>query len=145
MDDGARSAISGLKDRLDAIDVHVNRLTDGRATEGERARSLKGVSAMVEDLARELDNADERARSLDRRAAAVPQPQADTGFDRINDAIRDLDERILSMGSRHRTAAPPRRSSRRRSTIFATSSPRCSSSASRLPRPTCGRSRSSAR
>jgi localization factor PodJL len=61
MDSGTRTGIAGLKGRLSEIEENL-----GRASElpGERgARSLRGVTALVDRLNRDLDNADESARS----------------------------------------------------------------------------------
>jgi localization factor PodJL len=109
MDETSRSAISGLKGRLDQIEQNLGRLPETQSHAGERSRSLKGVTAMVDALAREIDNADERARSMVEglrersRAAAPSAPEAD--FLRVSEAIRDLDARIASMSAR--VKAPP--------------------------------------
>jgi localization factor PodJL len=80
MDSSARTGIAGLKGRLGEIEENL-----GRAAEmpGERRqRSLKGVSALVDRLNREIDNVDESARSqiegLRSRAAAYDR-NADFG------------------------------------------------------------------
>ncbi len=62
MDANARAAISGLKGRLSEIEENLGRASD-ITRDDRRARSLKGVSAMVDRLAREVDNADETART----------------------------------------------------------------------------------
>ena len=63
MDANSRTAISGLKDRLDEIEEKLGRADQGSGDDMRRMQSLKGVSVLVDKLARELDNADETARS----------------------------------------------------------------------------------
>ena len=106
MDDTSRAAISGLADRLDEIERHISRVSDAGQPGGDRARSLKGVSAMVKDLAREIDNADERARSMVEglRARAVQPAPAHRRSPRSHEAISELDQRIAAL--RERLAAP---------------------------------------
>ena len=55
---------------------------------------------MVEKLARDIEDADERARSMieGQRAAGPLAPAVDIG--RVTEAIRDLDRRIARMGER---------------------------------------------
>ena len=110
MDDKARASITDLKDRLDGIESHVGTLS-GPATSAEWARSMATASAMVADLAREIDNADERARSTieglaARAAAPAPVAQPAIDVDRVKAAINELDQRIASMGLH--ISVPPR-------------------------------------
>lgn len=103
MDENSRAALSGLQDRLDEIEDYlgVAARAGGRST--ERARSLKGVATIVDELSREMDNADETARSsvegLRKRAPA----KSGAGIDRVAEAIRNLDARLSSMSG---TAKP---------------------------------------
>ena len=54
---------------------------------------------MVEKLARDIEDADERARTMiEGQRAAGPAPAADVS--RVTEAIRDLDQRIARMGER---------------------------------------------
>ena len=77
---------------------------------------------MVEKLARDIEDADERARTMieGQRAAGPVAPAADVT--RVTEAIRDLDQRIARMGERPRRSA---RSLPRRSTISVRASPHC--------------------
>jgi localization factor PodJL len=104
MDETSRSALSGLEERLDEIERHLVDLPRLSAGTGERARSLRGVSAMVADLSRDLDDVDERAR---RRVEGLrEQPRsAGPGLDGVADAIRSLDRRIASMSEQMRNPA----------------------------------------
>ena len=96
MDDRSRATVPNLIRRLDEIDQRLALHADG----GRTGRSLKGVSAMVQKLARDIEDADERARTMieGRRPAGTAQPAADVK--RVTDAIRDLDQRIARMGER---------------------------------------------
>ena len=101
MDDRSRATVPNLIRRLDEIEQRLARQSEGGRTDG----SLKGVSAMVEKLARDIEDADERARTMieGQRAAGPVAPTADVA--RVTEAIRDLDRRIARMGER---AAPAR-------------------------------------
>ncbi len=101
MDDRSRATVPNLIRRLDEIEQRLARQSEGGRTDG----SLKGVSAMVEKLARDIEDADERARTMieGQRAAGPVAPTADVA--RVTEAIRDLDRRIARMGER---AAPIR-------------------------------------
>ena len=100
MDENSRAALSGLQDRLDEIEDYlgVAARAGGRST--ERARSLKGVATIVDELSREMDNADETARSsvegLRKRAPAKNEGRG-AGIDRVAEAIRNLDARLSSI------------------------------------------------
>ncbi len=101
MDDRSRATVPNLIRRLDEIEQRLARQSEGGRTNG----SLKGVSAMVEKLARDIEDADERARTMieGQRAAGPVAPTADVA--RVAQAIRDLDRRIARLGER---AAPMR-------------------------------------
>jgi localization factor PodJL len=112
MDANSRAAISGLKDRLDEIEEHLGRANDAGTPSGRRTGQLQGVSAMVDSLAREIDNADEAARSmvegLRARAAAVPRgTPVGRENENVSDAIRVLDARIAAMADRITPPPPP--------------------------------------
>ncbi len=94
MDDRSRATVPNLIRRLDEIEQRLARQSDGGRTDG----SLKGVSAMVEKLARDIEDADERARSMIEGQRAGMTPAADVA--RVTEAIRDLDRRIARMGER---------------------------------------------
>ena len=96
MDDRSRATVPNLIRRLDEIEQRLARQSEGGRTDG----SLKGVSAMVEKLARDIEDADERARTMieGQRAAGPVAPAADVN--RVTEAIRDLDQRIARMGER---------------------------------------------
>lgn len=77
MDSSARTGIAGLKGRLSEIEENLGRASELPAE--RRDRSLRGVSALVERLNRDIDNADESARSQiegmrSRVTAAEPRP-----------------------------------------------------------------------
>lgn len=122
MDQNSRAAISGLKDRIDEIEGNLGTVADRGARDERRARSLKGVTAMVDQLAREIDNADETARStieglrarvgaVGRREPQAPPPEARDQADQIGAAIRALDERMAEMAERLKRPPPvPERS-----------------------------------
>ncbi len=107
MDADARSAIFGLKERLDEIEANLERVSRIEQQRGGSG-ALQSVTAMVNRLARELDNADETARSTveglrgSGRAGAMDSS--------ITDAIRGLDARIAAMAERIKAPppAPPR-------------------------------------
>ncbi|HEY5082275.1 MAG TPA: peptidoglycan-binding protein [Bauldia sp.] len=107
MSETSRAAISALPRRLDAIERSVARLSSAPRGASERPRLFQEVTTMVRDLAREVDNADEQARSmvegLRGRAAAPPPRAADTA--RVSEAISELDRRIAAM--QQRIAEPP--------------------------------------
>lgn len=111
MDENSRAALSGLQDRLDEIEMRLGAAAVSGGRTGERARSLKGVVAIVDQLSREIDNVDEAARSTIEglRARAGTRAAGKTDADRVADAIRKLDDRISSMSERVRpgTAAEP--------------------------------------
>ncbi len=96
MDDRSRATVPNLIRRLDEIERRLARQSEGGRTDG----SLKGVSAMVEKLARDIEDADERARTMieGQRAAGPVAPAADVA--RVTEAIRDLDQRIARIGER---------------------------------------------
>ena len=96
MDDRSRATVPNLIRRLDEIEQRLARQSEGGRTDG----SLKGVSAMVEKLARDIEDADERARTMieGQRAAGPVAPAADVN--RVTEAIADLDRRIARMGER---------------------------------------------
>ncbi|HVZ14240.1 MAG TPA: peptidoglycan-binding protein [Bauldia sp.] len=105
MDEASRASIAALPDRLDEIEHNISRLSSDRQTGAERARSLKGVAELVSALARDVDNADERARSMveglkARAAGAAPR----ANVQRVSQAISELEGRIVEM--RNRTAPP---------------------------------------
>src|ERR1700682_3164724 len=96
MGGSSRTAISGLKDRLDEIEDKLGGADQGGGDDDRRMQSLKGVSALVDKLARELDNADESARSTGQgvswRAAGASEPSSPA--DHVGDAIRALEQRL---------------------------------------------------
>lgn len=96
MDERSRATVPNLIRRLDEIEQRLA----GQAEGGRADGSLKGVSAMVEKLARDIEDADERARIMieGRRAAGPATPTADVA--RVTRAIRDLDQRITRMSER---------------------------------------------
>jgi localization factor PodJL len=95
MDDRSRATVPNLIRRLDEIEQRLARQADGGRADG----SLKGVSAMVEKLARDIEDADERARTMiEGQRAGAAAPAADVG--RVAQAIHDLDQRIARMGER---------------------------------------------
>ncbi|MEO8677296.1 MAG: hypothetical protein ABI569_17090, partial [Casimicrobiaceae bacterium] len=106
MDDVSRAGIAGLPDRLDDIEHHIGRLSNMRMDGAERTRSIRGIATLVKELARDVDNADERARTmvegLRARTATVPQPQ---NASRVGEAINDLEQRMAEM--RSRVSPPP--------------------------------------
>lgn len=80
MDTGTRKGISGLKGRLGEIEEGLGRASDLPGS--RRARSLRGVTELVDRLNRDIDNADESARSQieglpgKTRARMPPEPPA---------------------------------------------------------------------
>ena len=108
MDASERAAISGLRGRLDEIERHLGRAHRSDSRSEMRTASLRDVSAMVDRLARDLDNADETARSIiegigERGHAAASRRTAVGG---IGEAIRGLDARLAAMADR--VEAPPK-------------------------------------
>ena len=126
MDVSSRAATSGLKDRLDEIEEKLGRADQGSGDDERRMQSLKGVSVLVDKLARELDNADETARStvegLRRRAAATAEPSASA--DHVGDAIRALEQRLAGIADKIKPPATRRRRPPN-STISGRASTRC--------------------
>ena len=108
MDVSSRAATSGLKDRLDEIEEKLGRADQGSGDDQRRMQSLKGVSVLVDKLARELDNADETARStvegLRRRAAGTAEPSASA--DHVGDAIRALEQRLAGIADKIKPPPP---------------------------------------
>ncbi len=96
MDERSRATVPNLIRRLDEIEQRLARQAEGGRADG----SLKGVSAMVEKLARDIEDADERARTMieGQRAARPAAPAVDVA--RVAHAIHDLDQRIARMGDR---------------------------------------------
>ena len=109
MDDASRSSINGLPNRLDEIEHRISRLSSLRQTGAERQRSLKGVADLVRDLSRDVDNADERARSMVEgiraRGASAASKGGVVNASTVNDAISELEARIVEM--RNRPQLPP--------------------------------------
>jgi len=107
MDADARLAISDLKERLDEIEITLGRVAGTGPGGGKSAGFLKGVAAMVNRLARDLDDADETARStvegLPGAAKAEPMKAS------VTDAIRGLDARMAAMSARRSAPLPPPR------------------------------------
>ncbi len=107
MDADARLAISGLKERLDEIEATLGRAGGTGPGGGKGAESLKGVAAMVNRLARDIDDADETARStvegLPGTAKAEPMKAS------VTDAIQSLDERMAAISARRSASLPPPR------------------------------------
>ncbi len=97
MDDTSRAAVPGLSRRLGEIERVLDGLSEGRSGNAEND-ALKGVSSMIEKLARDIEDADERARTMIEGQRAARPPHADVG--RVTDAIRDLDQRIATMSER---------------------------------------------
>jgi localization factor PodJL len=108
MDVSSRTAISGLKDRLDEIEDKLGGADQGGGDDDRRMQSLKGVSALVDKLARELDNADESARStvegLRVRAAGASEPSSPA--DHVGDAIRALEQRLAGIADKIKPPPP---------------------------------------
>ncbi len=124
MNDAARAAVPGLAGRLEEIERHLERLHG----QGTGAGSLKGISAMVEKLTRDIEDADERARKMiEGQRAGRPQAKGTRG---ITDAIRDLDQRISKMSERIPTPpaerAPPLDDVRQRLTALLAEQPEAS-------------------
>ena len=110
MDQSSRAAISGLKDRLDEIEDKLGGADQGAGGDDRRTQSLKGVSALVDKLARELDNADESARSTveglrARVSGVVPEPSGPA--DHVGVAIRALEQRLAGIADRIKPPPPP--------------------------------------
>lgn len=105
MDKNSRAALTDLHSRLDEI---VNRLGSIAQIRGEPSAvtpSLRGIATIVDDLSRDIDNADEKARStVEGLRRRVDSRERDPGIDRITEAIRGLDVRVSSMTQR---MAPP--------------------------------------
>ena len=77
MEPAARSAVTGLSGRLDEIEAQLGRAQTVDVPGERRSRSLKGVTDMVDRLAREIDDADETARSMveGQKAKIRPAPR----------------------------------------------------------------------
>ncbi|MEX0696613.1 MAG: hypothetical protein WD099_03650, partial [Dongiaceae bacterium] len=99
------ATIGQLKDRLDQIERSIR--------QAPVERRQKSVPEMVADLAREIENPDERARSsiegLHTRAT-VPPVRPGNDADRIGDAIRALDRQIAGMSERIAASPAPAQS-----------------------------------
>lgn len=106
MDDASRSAVSALPSRLDAIEQHIGRLSSAGRSKSERSRLIQETAQMVRDLAREVDNADEQARSMIEGLPSRMNPDRAS----LEEAIGDLDRRIAAMQQRASTpeVAPSR-------------------------------------
>lgn len=102
MDAGERAAVVGLGGRLDEIERALGRLYESERR-GERPASLlRDLTALVGRLGRDLDDADERARStVEGIGASGRESAVDFGA-----AIRSLDAQLSAMAER--VAAPPR-------------------------------------
>ncbi len=112
MDEATRAMVPGLASRLNQIERHLDHFADSGAT-----GSLKGIAAMVEKLARDIEDADERARAIIEGRRTDRPVGTDANLGRVTDAIRDLDRRIARMGERivsRQEAAPPLEDIRRR-------------------------------
>src|SRR5665213_1577998 len=108
MDATARAAISALPGRLDAIEQHIARLSAPGRASGERARLLQETAIMVSDLAREIDDADERARSMVEGLPGRSAFHTDSERDPLTEVINDLDRRIAAMQQCPEPAPPQR-------------------------------------
>jgi localization factor PodJL len=106
MDEASRSAISALPVRLDAIEQHIGRLSTPGRSKAERSCLIQETAQMVRDLAREIDNADEQARSMIEGLPSRTTPDRAS----LEEAIGDLDRRIAAMQQRAATpeVAPSR-------------------------------------
>jgi localization factor PodJL len=93
------AAIGRLRNELDAI--------GRRLGQPPPPRQPRSVPEMVAELAREIENPDERARTLveGARARSAPAVGVEPASDRLSGAIRDLDRQIAEMGERF--AMPP--------------------------------------
>ena len=107
MDANSRTAISGLKERIDEIEASLHAVPEPDGLDEARARSLESISAMVEQLAREIDNADETARSTVEGLRARVSSSLRREGDPIGNAIRALDARVSAMAERIKTPPPP--------------------------------------
>ena len=127
MDVSSRAATSGLKDRLDEIEEKLGRADQGSGDDERRMQSLKGVSVLVDKLARELDNADETARSHGRGAA--PAGGGNSRTERLGGSCRRRNPRARAAPRRHRrqdqAACRRRRPRPPSSTISERASTRC--------------------
>jgi localization factor PodJL len=107
MDADARLAISDLKERLDEIEITLGRVSGTGPGGGKSADSLKDVAVMVNRLARDLDDADETARStvegLPGTGKAEPMKAS------VTDGIRGLEARMAAMSARESAPLPPPR------------------------------------
>ncbi len=93
MSESARAAVPDLVRRLDEIE----RSLGGPSGAVQPSGSLKRISAMVEKLARDIEDADENARTM------IEGQRAGANTARVTEAIRDLDRRIARLGERATT------------------------------------------
>jgi localization factor PodJL len=108
MDVSSRAAISGLKDRLDEIEDKLGRADQGGADDHRRTQSLKGVSVLVDKLAREIDTADESARTtVEGRRSRFGGGTVPEASDHVGDAIRALEQRLAGIAERIKPPQPP--------------------------------------
>ena len=109
MDERARAAIPTLPARLDAIEQHIGRLSAPGRGKSERTRLLHETAAMVSDLARQIDNADEQARSMIEGLPSRSAMHSTSEKDPLTEVINDLDRRIAAMQQRvsEEVPAPP--------------------------------------
>ncbi len=99
LDPAFRAVIPGLDERLANIGRHLDHLAATRVETGERARSLKEVSAMVDTLRREVDDADEFARSTieGRHGRTAEAPRAPSGRAESQKIAQPTEERLAKL------------------------------------------------
>ena len=64
MDVNSHAALSSLRQRLDELEERLAMVADSDSRGSARVRSLNSVADVVDELTREIDDADETARSM---------------------------------------------------------------------------------
>ena len=101
MDENARAALTDLHGRLDEIVQRLGSIASLRSEPAVVAPSLRGVASIVDELSRDIDNADEKARSsVEGLRARAGGPVGESRSDSVAEAISGLDARISSMSKR---------------------------------------------
>ncbi len=104
MSANARSAVPGLADRLGEIENALSQIDAPARGDERRGVTLRGIAGMVDRLARDLDDADESARTTVEGLRSAGGAAHMESTSSVADVIRRLDTSITAMAERSQPA-----------------------------------------